>query len=278
MYNSKKGLLLIGLGALFLSLAINLFLEPQTLVTGGATGIGVIIERLSMEKLGFAIPIWVTNLAVNIPLLIVAYRLQGKTMLKKTIYGTLVLSLFLGLTEGLPDMAQDNFLAAVFGGVLSGVGVGLIFKGEGTTGGSDLLATLLNKGLDIKVSSLLFIIDSIIILTGFFVFGRMSAMYSIIAVYISTRVVDMVANGVNYAKVAFVLSDEPEKISNELMTQLRRGVTVLYGKGCYTGKDKNVLMVVAGSRQIGRLKQLIWSIDESAFVFIADVREVMGYF
>lgn len=276
MYDTKNlsySFLYIGTGALFLALGTNLFLEPQALITGGATGIGIILQRI------LSIPIWITNLIINIPLLLVAYRQQGRLMVKKTVFGTLILSFFLGITDLLPIMAEDRVLSAIFGGVLSGVGIGLIFRGKGSTGGSDLLATLINKKMpDIRVSTLLLIIDGIIITLGLFIFGKSSVMYSVIALYISAKVVDMVTAGVNYAKVAFILSDISEKISDELMTRLQRGVTVLNGRGGYTGRDKNVLMVVVGSRQVGELKQIIGEMDKNAFVFIGDVREVMGYF
>lgn len=279
MDKGLKGWFFVGLGALVLSLAINMFLSPGGIVTGGVTGLGIIIERLTLRWLGFVVPIWATNLIVDTPLLIYVYRLRDMDLFKKTLFGSLSLTVFLWLTALINTEKSDYILSTVFGGALSGLGVGLIFRGEGTTGGSDLIATLLNRRFkDIKISNILFVIDSIVILLGFFTFGQQATMYALITVFIASKVIDLVVAGVNYAKVVFILSDCPEKINLELINKLGRGATILFGRGGYTGKDKNVVMVVASARQIGLLKELIYNIDRRAFVFIADVREVLGDF
>lgn len=279
MINKLPSYFYITTGALLMALALNIFLEPNGIVTGGVTGLGIIAEHISRKYLGFTVPMWLTNLVVNVPLLFFAYKVSGTALLKKTFFGTLILSFFLGITTVFPSIKSDYFLATIFGGTISGLGIGLIFRGNGTTGGSDLLSTLINlKFPSLKVSQVLFIIDVVIIVMGYFVFGEQPTMYAVIGVFVVSKVIDMVLGGLNYAKVAFIFSENPDEIGKELMSTLNRGATLLYGKGMYTGSSRNLIMVVAASKQISALKATVYSLDARAFIFIADVREVLGDF
>lgn len=220
-----------------------------------------------------------SNLVINILLLYPAYKVQGIKLLEKTVYGTLLLSFFLWITNNVPAMDGELFLSGIFGGVLSGIGVGLIFKGGGTTGGSDLLSAVIHgKYPYINISAALFFIDLTIIVLGLFVFGAVPAMYAIIAAYITSKVTDRILSGVNYAKVAFIFSDKREIMGEAIMAKLNRGVTMLKGKGMYTGNSRDPLMVVVSAKQISQLKDITRETDKNAFIFIVDVREVRGDF
>jgi uncharacterized membrane-anchored protein YitT (DUF2179 family) len=255
-------------------------LEPNLLVTGGASGISVITEYLSEKCLPFVIPLWFTNLLVNIPLLIWAKFVLGSSFVKKSLLGTVLLSLFLKLTQQMPQLIYyDDFINSVFGGAIMGVGIGFVLKGGATTGGSDLLATLINKkNSSLTVSALIFVIDVVVILGGMFVFGASKAMYSVISVYITTQAINLILEGLNFARAVFIMSDKYDAVANMLIGQLHRGATILYGCGAYSGEKKNVIVIVVARKQISRVKSIVGEVDKGAFVFITDVREVMGAF
>ena len=275
----RRGLSVV-MGAFLMAAALNIFISPASLVTGGAAGLGVIAESLSRSYLPFVIPLWATNLVVNAPLIVWAKTEQGRAFVLKTLAGTLLLSLFLQLTQNIPSVSEtDDFISAVFGGSIMGLGVGLVLSGGATTGGSDLLAALIhNRMRGLSIAALIFIIDFIVIVCGMFVFGVQKAMYSIVAVYISTKAADLVLEGLNFARVVFIISDNAEEISRLLMHRLKRGATLLNGRGAYTGSAKNVVMIVVSRAQTAEVKLLVSKIDPAAFMFIADVREVLGDF
>ncbi len=253
--------------------AISLFYAPNDMVTGGFSGIAIIIEKVTSGL----IPIWLTNVVLNVPLFLVGFKIIGKKFLMKTLFATLFFSVALYFLDFVPRFETDLTLAAVFGGTLSGIGLGLVFKSKATTGGTDLLASLLNKFLKhVSVSKILFAIDSCIIVLGFFVFGPTKAMYAIIAVFVATKVIDFVLEGLSFAKAVFVISAKTPEISKFILADLNRGVTSLSGKGMYTNTEKDVLLCVVSSKEVFNLKEFIKNIDESAFVIVADVREVLG--
>ena len=158
-----------------------------------------------------------------------------------------------------------------------GMGVGLVFAGGATTGGSDLIAALL-KGRGISVASVIFICDVSVIIAGLPIFGAVKTMYSITAAYVCSQVVNLVLEGLSFARVVFIMSDMWDKVSEALLKELKRGATFLYGQGAYTGTPKNVIMIVVSKKQVSDVKRIVSGVDENAFVFVADVREVMGDF
>lgn len=256
-----------------MAVGLNGFLAPHNLVIGGATGISLIVLRL------FNIPMWLTNLIINIPLLLCAVKFKGKTFTVNTLFSTVILSFFIGITENLPYFQTDILLGSVYGGLISGLGLGLVFKGNSTTGGTDLAAGLIKIAVPyMSVARIMLILDVVIILLGMFVLGAVAVLYAIIAVYIISKTIDIVLEGLDFAKAAFIISDKSEEIGKSITTNLKRGATLFNGMGMYTHKRKDMIIVVMASKQIAKLKEITKEIDDKSFIFISDVREIMGDF
>jgi len=268
--------LLIILGTTCMALGINLFFEPNTLVIGGVSGLAIIIANYS-GRIGLFIPIWLTNLVLNAPLFLLAVKSLGKQFFLRTAFSTLYLSAALYYTQFMPVPAHDLVLSSVFGGVLTGVGSALVFKASATTGGSDMLAYILHhKFRHIGLSRILFVIDGLIIVLGFFAFGPEKTMYAIIAAYVVSKIIDAILEGMSFAKAAFIITDRSKIIADAILSDLARGVTGLNGQGMYTRIDKGVLMCVVSSKEMPKLKEIVHKFDEKAFLIVADVREVLG--
>lgn len=277
--NTLKDYLLIIVGTVILALAINMFFEKQSLVTGGFTGLAIVVKHVTKDIFGNGkgIDLGVTNLVLNIPLLIMGISLKGKKFAGKTLFSTLFLSLALFITKNVPAVTMDLLLSSVFGGIFAGVGLGLVFMAYSTTGGTDLAATIIQHYVKhYSIAKIMLCLDSIIIILGIFMFGIERAMFAIIAVFITAKVIDGILEGITFSKAAFIISDNYNEISKELMKQLDRGVTGLEGKGMYTDKEKKVLFCVVSKKEIVQLKELVKKIDKNAFVIVADVREVLG--
>ncbi len=253
--------------------SINIFLQPHGFAPGGASGVSIVLNKATNGLL----PVWLLNLLVNIPIFIAGIVVLGRKFGIKSIYGIVSLSFFIWL---IPSMKSTNdlLLASIFGGVIMGIGVGIIFKAGGTTGGSDTLGLLLNKKFPgIGISQFMLLIDSVVVIGAGIVSRSIEApLYSIVTLYISSRAIDLVLNGLGYAKAVHIISDEPEKIGKSILANLNRGVTILKGQGFYTGKDKDVLLCIIGRSQVVKLKDLVDDIDERAFVMVSDATEVLG--
>lgn len=269
----------IFVGTLFMAIALNVFFEPNNLVAGGVTGIAVIVKRLTEGFVTGGISLGFSNLVINLPLFLIAIKTFGKKFIGKTIIATILLSISLELTSSMPTFTGDFVIISVFGGILSGIGIALILRAGGTTGGTELTATIINHKLKhYTVSSILFIIDVIIIGLGYFLFGLSATMYAVISVYITSKVINRILEGVSFAKATFIISDKADDIYKVIFANINRGVTMLYGKGMFSKKEKNVLMCVVSQKEIFKLKELIKDIDKDAFVMVTDVREVLGQF
>lgn len=268
-----KKYIYISLGAFLLALGISGFLTPFNMVIGGAGGIGIILLRL------FSVPIWATNLALNTPLLIISAFQRGVKYTKDILIATLLFSLFLALTQSFVFIDEDIFLACVFGGIFTGAGLGLVIKADCSTGGSDLLANMLHNTFPhISISKFLLIIDSIIIGCGIFILGPVPTMYAIITLYISTKVIDLIVEEIDFAKAAFIICTNPDTVSSAISQKLRRGATIINTKGFYSQKQNYIVLTVVTKRQISVLKSAISEADRKAFVIVTDVREIMGEF
>lgn len=263
----------ITLGILFMSLSLNQILEPHSLVIGGATGVGVIFKKL------FNIPLSITNLIINIPLLVAAIKIKGFSFVKDTLAATILLSIILEITSFIPPIETDLILASVFGGLLGGIGIGLIFKGNATTGGSDLLASIIHQFYPhITTARIMLVIDMIIVVAGIFALGITPALYALIAIYIMSRIIDIVLEGFDFAKAVFITSPNCAAIGLTLTTELTRGATYIDCKGVYSKENKGMLLIVVSAREIGKLKEIVYNLDENAFVIVNDVREIQGNF
>ncbi|HBY21340.1 MAG TPA: YitT family protein [Clostridiales bacterium] len=272
-----KEYIYIIIGTTLLALGITLFYEPDDLVTGGVVGLGIIVKSVAEHNFGIQMPLWLNNLLFNIPLFIAAIIVKGKRFGVKSLFATIYLTVALYYTSLIYVPKYDLLISSIYGGVLTGIGLGMVFGAYGTTGGTDMLASIVNYYIrGATVGKILFYIDGIIIAMGFWVFGIEKGLYAIIAVFVTTKVLDGMLEGVKFAKAVYIVSEQADEIGHIILKKLGRGVTVLSGRGMYSNKDKNVLFCVVGKRQIVKLKDMIQGIDQKAFVVVYDAREVLG--
>ncbi len=281
MYNVYKMkfsyFLLIIVGTAGVAFAVQCMYDPCGLVTGGFSGIAIIIKSLTEHVIPGGVPLWLTNLLLNIPVFIVAYIKMGKRFIGRTLFGTVMLSVWLYILPVI-DLAQgDMLLVALFGGVFSGAGMGMVLRANATTGGTDMVAALIQlKIRHYNVAQIMQILDGAIVILGFFVFGLRPSLYAIVAIFVTTKVSDAILEGFKYSKAAYIITDKYEEVAKVLMEELDRGATGLKATGMYTGKDRCVLYCVVSKKQIVTLKEIVVNIDPKAFVIVSDVREVLG--
>lgn len=270
-YITVLSYLAIAIGSLILAAGLQYFLAPNTIAPGGVTGFAIVIETL------IDLPIYITNLAINIPLFIFGAKYLGKSRAMKTAFSTLMLTIFLKV---LPEvvLTHDLLLSAIFGGVMTGIGLGIVFKFDGTTGGSDLAGAMLNKKFPgLSIANFMMVIDlTVVTFAGVVERQIETALYSVIALYVSVKVIDMVLEGIGYLKGFYIITDKPDEVAESLMKELDRGVTALKGRGMYTKKDKEVLLCVVPRSQFTRVKDIVKDIDPRAFVMVAEMYEAVG--
>ena len=263
--------LMIGVGAVLMAFSVNLFLAAFGIAPGGVTGFSVVMYSIK----GW--PIYLTNLAINIPLFIFGLRVLGKDTAIKTIFSTIVYTIALKYIL-IIKFTDDVLLATIFGGILTGVGLGLVFKFGGTTGGSDLAGAILNKFFPrFKFSSFMMAIDMVIVILAGLADKRPEiTLYSIVTVYMTVRVTNAILEGPGYSSGFYIISNKPEEISKDIMEKLGRGVTALHGMGMYTKTEKEVLFVVVSRAQFSRVKEIALEHDPKALVTVTEMREVLG--
>lgn len=260
----------ICVGLLLATLAYRLFLIPNEIAPGGFTGVGQIFNALFGWQVG------IVALALNVPLFLLSLKSIGLKFGFRSLVASVALSL---LIDYLPvgALTQDKLMAAIFGGVLGGIGFGLIMRGDATTGGTDMLASVVNRRVPaLKVSILMFAVDGLIILAAGVVFDATSAMLALVSAYVMSRLIDLVLEGANMAKAYFIISDRAEEISRRVLEEMERGVTGLDGRGMYTGEDRQVLLCVINRRETMKLRNIVSSLDPGAFMIATDVREALG--
>lgn len=278
MRNGVKQYIELIVGVCLMSIAYKSIYEQAGMVTGGFSGIGVIVKELTSGLFEDGIPLWVTNIMLNIPLFTVAYILIGKNFVKRTLLGAVLLTVFLAIIPDIKYIEETDYLiTAVFGGVLCGVGIGLVLLSGSATGGTDMLAVIIHKYIKrYSVVEIMQFIDGAIVLAGVAVFGLRVSLYAVIAVYITTIVSDNVIEGPKQARAAFVITDNYEIIADCIKVKMDRGVTLFEGKGMYSYQTKKMLMCVVSKKEISQLKQICSENDDKSFILISDVREVMG--
>jgi uncharacterized membrane-anchored protein YitT (DUF2179 family) len=225
----------------------------------------------------FGIPLWITNTVLNVPLFVIAVKKLGWKFVKRTAFATAALSLALAVIPSSAFLADDIFLSALFGGVLNGVGIGLIFVFQATTGGTDLVAALLHKKVPHRsVVELMEMMDGAIVIAGISVFGIRPALYAIIAIYVVAKLSDAIIEGLKFSKQAFIISDQAKGIAEDIMREMDRGVTGIEARGMYTGEGRQMLFCVVPKKEISMLKDVVARRDPAAFVIVSDAREVFG--
>jgi len=265
------------IGATILAAGVNMFLAKIKLVTGGVSGLAIIIQYITEKHYGRGVPLWLTNIVVNIPLFAIAIKLKGRQFVGKSMFAAAYLSFALFYTSFIPAPEVDFLLSSIFGGVLVGTGLGFVLRASASTGGTDLAANIIKVYLkNVPIAKIILVLDSTIIIIGAFVFGVEKAMYALISIYIVAKVIDSILEGINFSKAVFIISDNSKEIAEILMRDLKRGVTGINGTGMYTKGEKQVLFVVVGKNEIVPLQKMVKEIDKSAFITIADVREVLG--
>lgn len=263
-------LLFVLVGSFMLALSINLLLKPNQLVAGGANGISIILEKL------FGWPLAVSLYAMNIPLLFLCFWLLGKKVGMKTIIGSMIYPLFVGLTSGLPALTMNPLLASVFGGVLTGLGLGLVFKGHASTGGTAIISQIVNKYAKIPIGTAVMCVDGLIILTAFFVFSADQVLYALICLFIIGRVVDLVQVSFNLSKNVLIISSEAPVVAAMILEKMDRGVTRIPIKGGFNDNEQHMLMCVLPESDFAKLKETVLEIDPQSFVVAMSASEVMG--
>ena len=260
------------IGVILIALAINMFFLKVKIAPGGVSGLATVIYYLTGISVGTVV------LVINIPLFIAGFFAFGKRFSIKTFFATVLLSVVLDTTTFLPQLTEDMFLAAIFGGIIMGAGMAFVFKGGATTGGTDVAAKLVIKYFPrFNISEQLFYIDGLVVITAMIAFRNFDiGFYSIITIWISAKVIDLLFEGVGFAKAIFIISDNGEEIADRVMAEVGRGVTGINGEGMYFKTKKKILLTIADKSQIPAIKFIVRDIDDKAFVFITDVRETLG--
>lgn len=269
--------LMIIVGTALMAVAINSVFDMSGMVTGGFSGIAILVKEWTQGVIPGGIPLWITNMSLNIPLFLIGMKIGGFQFVKKALVGEVCLSFWLAVLPAFDLAGNDLLLAAVYGGVIQGIGIGLVFLGRGTTGGTDMMAALLQRKLrHYSIAQIMQFIDGAVVVVGMYVFGVERALYAIIAVFLVTKVSDGIIEGLKFSKAVYIITDKPDEVAKMVMEDLDRGITGISAKGMYSGTDKLMLFCVVGKKELVHLKEKIDEIDENAFVIVGDAREVHG--
>ena len=262
----------ITIGCIIASTSINLFLVPHHLLSGGVSGLAIIFYFL------FGFPIGVQIIAMNIPLVCIAYKLLGKEYAITTIYGTILFSVAVDLTQFLAKVnpLDDPLLACITGGLISGVGSGLVFRFNGSSGGLDIVAAVVRKYYSFNFGVVSFSINLVIMLIAATFFGLKLAVLTLISMFVSANITDKVVEGFNRKKTIFIVSYNTEKITEAILKEVGRGATLLHGEGAFSRQEKRIIFVVVSLTQIAKIKLLVQDVDPQAFMIVQDAAEVMG--
>lgn len=267
---------LITVGALAISLGYVLFITPYKIVPGGVYGISIIIHHV------FKLPVGTVALFFNIPITLLGIKILGPRFGTKTITGFLLTSIFMDtlsyyLGDDPLNLSDELLISSVYGGVVIGVGVALLFKARATCGGTDMVAMMLSKLTKRPVGQLMIVVDSVIVLMGFIAFGDWRIpLYSWVTIVVLGRTVDMVMDGFSYEKCLMIVSDEHQKIRDIIINDLNRGGTFLQGNGMYNFREKQIIFTVMNRREVAILKSHIRRIDPGAFITVTEGNEILG--
>jgi uncharacterized membrane-anchored protein YitT (DUF2179 family) len=274
----------ITLGILIAAWGLDAFLIPNKIAAGGVSGLATVIYYL-MGNMGapFTIPVGIQMALMNVVLLAIGIRARGWRYGAKTIYGAIGLSIAVDVLA-LPIFkplvphlaANDPLLAALWGGALMGLGVGLVFRAGGNTGGTDIIAQLLTKKFSIGIGQLMLAVDFLVLVAAGFVFGPTLALYGAVAVFVGGQTIDLVQEGLVTEKAAYIFSLKADAIGEAIINELGRGATALKSRGVYTGQDRDVILCVVSRRELEDLKAIVHAVDPEAFLVISDVHEVLG--
>ena len=259
-------------GCLIAAASINLFVVPSSLLTGGVTGIAIIFYFLA------GLPIGIQTLVYNVPLLIASYKLLGKKYTIDVVIGTVMFSFALDATKFLSGMLplDDLMLASIYGGIFNGIGYGIVFRMNGSTGGFDILGAIFKKYYSMDIGSVIFGFNCLIVAVAGGLFSISSAMFTLICMYVTSQMTNKIIDGFNQRKAILIISDRAKDIADGIIADIGRGVTFLNGEGAYTGDPKKIIMVVVSMTQIAKIKIVVNTVDRNAFMMILAASEVQG--
>lgn len=263
----------IVLGCFIVCMGFNLFLIQAHLLTGGLSGVALIIYYLA------GIPVGMQNIAYNLPIIYVAYRVFGKLYALDTILGTVVLSVIWDATAFLQEsvhITADPMLNAIFGGGLAGIGFGMIFRSNANTGGLDVVGAVVKKFWGIDVGTVIFVLNFIIVMGSAAIFTMQEALYTLVAIYVTAELTNRVAAGLNREKSIMIVSPRAQEICNDILANVHRGVTIIEGKGGFAREHKEILFVVVRLTQVSRVKTIVDHYDSQAFMIVSNTSEVSG--
>ena len=265
-----KEYIIVALACVVMAFNINYFFVGNKLAEGGVSGLSLIIHYLSNIDVSYL------YFALNIPLIILAYIFLGKNFLLKTLFATFVLSVFLKVFASFSEPLDDILLAAIFGGAINGIAIGIVFYAGGSTGGMDIVAKIVNKYTGIPISRILLATDFIVLSIVAVIFGKVIFMYTLISLVISSKMIDIIQVGIYSAKGVTIITTKEDEIRKRIMEDTGRGITLIDAKGGYTQKEIGMLYCVVGQYQLIKVKTIVKEVDPSAFMIVADVHEVIG--
>jgi len=263
-------ILYIIVGSFIAAVAFNVFLLPNVIVSGGVSGVSTITSSV------FNWDPSVVQLAMNIPLLLICFIFLGKEAGYKTILGSLILPAFIGMLSFMEPWTDAPLLAALFGGVVTGIGLGIVFRAKASTGGTSIIALIIHEHIRLPLGMSVAIIDGLVIVCALLVFDGEVVMYSIISLFVISRTIDVVQVGFNHSKTVMIISEYPAEVKQAIFNTINRGVTNLGIKGGYGNSDREMLMCVVAEQEFTLLKDAILDVDENAFVVVMSASEVWG--
>lgn len=272
MKNEGTRYLFMAVGCLCYALSLDLFLVPNHIVGGGVTGAATLIS------LFFGIPVGALAVLINLPILLMGFRQEGTRFTLRCFVTILLLGAFTDLLAFLPPITEEPLLAAMYGGLAQGIGIGLFIKYSVSSGGTELLGRILHRRIPVfSIPVMIALLDALVVVIGAVVLKNPeNVLYALILIFLSAKVSDMILVGINHAKLCYIITDFPEPMAELLIRESPRGVTMLNGTGMYTKAPRGVLMTCIKSRQLTQFKRLIASVDKSAFVIIGETTEVLG--
>jgi len=258
------------LGAFLVAVGLEIFLVPNQVIDGGIVGVSIILSHLTNFNLGILLFI------LNLPFFFLGYKQIGKTFALSTLFGVAVMSIGTNLLHSVSSLTEDPLLAAVFGGIILGIGVGLVIRYGGSLDGTEILAILFNKKLPFSVGQTVMFMNIFILGSAGFVFGWDRAMYSLIAYFIAFKMIDITIEGFDETKSVWIISDKADELGESILYRLGRGVTYLHGEGAYTETSKKVIFCVITRLEEAKLKAIVEDIDPQAFLAIGNIHDVQG--
>ena len=276
LYNSKLKypvtVIVILLGGLICGISFNAFIMPHKLLSGGISGIALITSYLVGINPGMLI------FLLNIPIFILGYKFVDREFIILSLIGMVSFSVFIDVFSFLRELylVDDIMLSCIYGGILNGIGMGIVFRNRASQGGIDIIAVIVKKYFSFNLGSTSLIINLIIIAIASFIYGLKPALYTLICIYVASQVVDRVQQGFDIRKQVIIISDKEEEVVKEILKRLHRGVTYLEGEGAFTGNRKRVIYCIVALNQLAKLKQIVREIDPNAFMAVSDTAEVLG--